>query len=450
MTNESPTNESSTTDYAAAFELAERLQRSSIELTTTDPVADHSDLDPIGDAVVDARIIGLGEATHGTREFFQLKHRIIRYLVEEKGLRLFAIEANLPETMALDNYVVHGEGDAVKALAGTHFWVWRTEAVLALVEWLREFNAGRPLDDRVRFYGIDAQYTTGAVERLDEFLARADPDLREVIQADLAATNDEGETNDQHMSDHDPERTERLLDQLGTAFEKRRGAFVTATSERETVMARRCLHTIKQTRQRRIARETEGIEASMDVRDEAMAENLSWLLEYEAADRTVLWAHDSHICRTVNIGARVEPAPSLGSYLAKRYGDDYFALGFDFLGGSFHAVGIGLTSESELSIWSLDKLPADSITRAFATTEYDLAFLDLDAATENNLLHKWLAEPRAKRKLGAVYYGPDGPSENKKDGQAAHNAVRVLAEAFDGLLFVRETTPSQVLEEPEG
>jgi len=448
MTNDTPTNEWTTTDHTATCELVARLQQSSVELATSDPTADHADLAPVGDALADARIIGLGEATHGTREFFQLKHRILRYLVEKQGLRLLAIEANLPETMALDDYVVHGKGDALEALAGTHFWVWRTEAVLALVEWLREFNTDRPLDDRVRFYGIDAQYTTGAVEHLDEFLASADPDLQEELQADFAATNDEGNTNNQYMSDHDAEATERLLDRLGTAFAERKEEFVTATSERETAMARRCLHVIVQARHRRIARETDGIQASMVVRDEAMAENLSWVLEYEAADRTVLWAHDSHICRTVNFGAVVESAPSLGSYLTKRYCDDYFALGFDFLSGSFSAIGIDLTPESELSTWSLDGPPADSITRVFAETGFDLAFLDFDTISENDLLDEWLADPRAKRKLGAVYYGPDGPSENDKDGQAVHNAVRVLPEAFDGLLFVRETMPSQVLEDP--
>jgi erythromycin esterase len=444
MTDDTPTKESTTGD-----KLAERLQRSSIEFETTDPTADSADLAPLGDALADARVIGLGEATHGTREFFQAKHRIVRYLVEQQGLRLVAMEANLPETMALDNYVVHGEGDALEALAGTHFWIWRTEAVLALVEWLREFNAERPLKDRVRFYGIDAQYTTGAVEHLDEFLASADPDLQEELQADLAATNDEGKITDQYMSDHDPEATERLLDRLGTAFEERREAFVTATSKRETMMARRCLRVVEQVRQRRIARETEGIQASMVVRDEAMAENLSWVLEYEAADRTVLWAHDSHICRTVNVGALVEPAPSLGNYLAERYGDDYFALGFDFFSGSISAIGIGLAPESELTTWSLDKPPADSITRVFAATGSNLAFLDFDTVSENGQLGQWLAEPRTKRELGSVYFGPDGPSENEKDGQAAHNAARVLPDAFDGLLFIRETMPSRVFDSPD-
>jgi erythromycin esterase len=446
MTDDTANDASNPTDHTTE-DLSERLQRHTVGLDTTDPTATHADLSPVGEVLADARIVGLGEATHGTREFFELKHRIVRYLVEEQGVRLFAMEANLPETMALDAYVVQGEGDPEEALAGTHFWIWTTESVLALVEWLRAFNEERPLGDRVRFYGIDAQYTTGAVEYLDEFLATAAPALRAELRADLAATDDDGDVNGQYMSDHDPEATERLLDRLGRAFEERREAFVAATSERETAMARRCLRVVEQARARRVARETDGQEAAMVGRDEAMTENLAWAMEYESRDRAALWAHDAHVCRTVNLGARVDPAPSLGSHLADRYGDDYYALGFDFLDGSFRAIGIGLTPESELSTWSLDDPPANSVTHLFAATECALAFLDFESTGEAERLREWFAEPRAKRKLGAVYYGPDGPAENGKDGQSAHNAVRVLPDAFDGLLFVRETTPSRGLNE---
>ncbi|MWG35239.1 erythromycin esterase family protein [Halomarina oriensis] len=449
MTHDTTDDASNSTDRTETENLADRLRCSITELVTTDPTADHADLHPVGDALADARIVGLGEATHGTREFFQLKHRIVRSLVEEQGLRLFAMEANLPETTALNDYVVYGEGDPAAALDGTHFWTWTTEAVLALVEWLREFNEGRPLDSRVRFHGIDAQYTTGAVEYLDEFLAVADPDLREEVGDDLAATDDSGNITDQYTSDHAPEATERLLDRLETAFEERSETFVSATSARETAMARRCLRVVEQTRERRVARETDGMEAAMLVRDEAMAENLAWALDHTGRDRAALWAHDAHVCRTENIGARVDPAPSLGSHLAERYGDDYYALGFDFLGGPFRAIGIELTPESELSTWSLDEPPADSVTRLFAATGSRFAFLDFDAMGGDERLAEWFAEPRAKRELGAVYYGSDGPSESEDDGQDAHNAVRVLPDAFDGILFVRETTPSRGLSDSD-
>lgn len=84
-----------------------------------------------------ARIVALGEATHGTREFFKLKHRLVEFLVAEHGFTTFAIEANWPECEAAIEYVMNGVGDPAVALAGLHFWTWDTEEVLALIEWMR-------------------------------------------------------------------------------------------------------------------------------------------------------------------------------------------------------------------------------------------------------------------------------------------------------------------------
>jgi erythromycin esterase len=104
--------------------LAGRLTERTATLATTDPAVDLTDLAPVSDALANARVVGLGEATHGTREFFQLKHRLVRYLVMEHGYRLFGLEANFSETLALDRYVVHGEGSPRDALRGIYFWTW--------------------------------------------------------------------------------------------------------------------------------------------------------------------------------------------------------------------------------------------------------------------------------------------------------------------------------------
>src|SRR5699024_9133126 len=260
--------------------LGERITR----LETTDPAADFGDLEPVGDTLADARVIGLGEATHGTREFFRLKHRLVRYLVEKQGLRLFAIEANFPETLTMNEYVLDGEGTPEEALDGMYFWTWNTESIVAFAEWLREFNEERPLDDRVRFHGIDAQYTAGAVERLDTFLAEVDPDLHEAVAQDLSAADDEGETTDEPMSAHDPDATDRLVERLTSAFDGRAATYAAATDERTTALARRCLDTIEQARARRVASETEGQTAAMAIRDAAMADNVGWLLDHAAHD----------------------------------------------------------------------------------------------------------------------------------------------------------------------
>lgn len=406
-------------------------------LATTDPDAPLEDLAPLLASLADARVIGLGEATHGTREFVQLNHRIIRGLVERQGLRLVTLEANLPETLAVNEYVVDGRSNPAEALAATEFWIHTTESMVALLEWLRQFNDGRPYDDRVRFHGVDAQFTHEAVARLEQFLETVAPDLRTALSDDLAATDDDGERTDQHASNHDPAATDRLLDRLGESFDSREEEWTTATNKREVRLARRCLHVVEQVRERRQIRESSSDPEAMAVRDEAMAENLAWLLEHVGTDRAVVLAHDAHVCRTNNRGPTAS-APSLGSHLADRYGANYHAVGFDFLGGRFRAVGPGLGESTGLDTWSLDDPPAESVTQRFAETDSDLLYLPL-TGIEND----WLTEPRYKRELGAVYYGPGGPTDSSTGAVDAHNSRRVLPEAFDSLLFVRETTPTR-------
>jgi erythromycin esterase len=76
------------------------------------------------------KIVCLGEGTHGTREFFKIKHRIIKFLANEMNFTLFAIEVNMTECRAINRYVLYGEGDIRQALDGIYFWTWNTEEVL--------------------------------------------------------------------------------------------------------------------------------------------------------------------------------------------------------------------------------------------------------------------------------------------------------------------------------
>jgi erythromycin esterase len=151
------------------------VRANAIALSTVEAGRGFADLQCLRGIIGDARIVSLGEATHGTREFFQLKHRSLEFLVTELGFAFFGIEANYPECLRVNDYVLHGKGDPAEALAGTRFWTWDTEEVLALIEWMRSWN--RAHARKVKFYGFDMQFSTEAALDVVGYLKRVAPDL---------------------------------------------------------------------------------------------------------------------------------------------------------------------------------------------------------------------------------------------------------------------------------
>jgi erythromycin esterase-like protein len=149
------------------------IRSSAIRLTTTEAGRGFVDLQPLKRVVGDARIVSLGEATHGSREFFQLKHRMLEFLASEMGFSIFSIEANMPEAYRLNDYVLNGTGDPAALLRGMYFWTWDTEEVLAMIQWMRAFNQSGK--GRVQFTGFDMQTPTVAAENVQTFVAKYEP-----------------------------------------------------------------------------------------------------------------------------------------------------------------------------------------------------------------------------------------------------------------------------------
>jgi erythromycin esterase-like protein len=152
----------------------EWIAQNAVRLNTPEAGHGFDDMAPLRKIVGDARIVSLGEATHGSREFFQLKHRMLEYLTTQMGFSIFAIEANMPEAYRLNDYVLRGEGDPTRLLKGMYFWTWDTQEVLEMIRWMRAFNESGK--GRVQFTGFDMQTPTVAAQIVREFLAARDPD----------------------------------------------------------------------------------------------------------------------------------------------------------------------------------------------------------------------------------------------------------------------------------
>lgn len=166
------------------------LRTSAIPLASVEAGSGFEDLEPLGALMGDAHLVALGEATHGTAEFFQMKHRLLEYLVERKGFRVFAIEANYPECEAINSYVRDGKGDPEEALHGQRFWTWDTEEVLALIQWMRRYNADPTHPEKLRFYGFDMQFAARGLEVARGFLEQTGTSIAPELGARLAPFED--------------------------------------------------------------------------------------------------------------------------------------------------------------------------------------------------------------------------------------------------------------------
>ncbi len=157
-----------------------------IRLDTVEARHGFADMQPLKKVVGNARIVALGEATHGTREFFQLKHRMLEFLATEMGFTIFSIEANMPEAYRLNDYVLNGRGDPKQLLKGMYFWTWDTEEVLDMILWMREFNQSGK--GRVEFTGFDMQTPDVALAIVDGFVAKNDPQYLADVRTASALT----------------------------------------------------------------------------------------------------------------------------------------------------------------------------------------------------------------------------------------------------------------------
>jgi erythromycin esterase-like protein len=172
--------------------IVEWIRSHAVPLKTPEAGNGFDDMRPLRAMIGDARIVSLGEATHGSREFFQLKHRMLEFMASEMGFSIFSIEANLPEAYRLNDYVLEGKGDPAQLLRGMYFWTWDTEEVLEMIRWMREFNKSGK--GRVQFTGFDMQTPTVAAAIVRDFTSRYDaPFLANVDEAKkISETSNQG------------------------------------------------------------------------------------------------------------------------------------------------------------------------------------------------------------------------------------------------------------------
>jgi erythromycin esterase len=162
------------------------INRHAIPLTGTDPEQAAGELRHLRGVVRGAAIVGLGESAHGTHTQLRLKHRVVRYLVQDLGFRTIAWEEGWGSGVAVDRYITSGHGDPT-TVVGDALFMLRTQAMLELVGWMRAFNGGRPEHDKVRFLGADVlELRPVQFDEIRRHVADVAPERRDDLEIHLA------------------------------------------------------------------------------------------------------------------------------------------------------------------------------------------------------------------------------------------------------------------------
>ena len=413
-------------------------------MRTARPDADDSDLGWLSEVVGDARVVSLGEASHGTSEYFSLKDRFVRYLVEHHGFTEFSIEANFAGGRVVDEWVQGAGPDTAEAanvaLAHTSYHTWDTVEVLEMIRWMRAYNQGRPEHERVHFHGFDIGGAALAVRQYIQYLQSVEPDA---VAGKLAALG----PATGGVAGGDRDGMQRELDAALAELDANRERYVEASSRREFAMTRLGLADARRSFGFGPA---QAAGESMTRRDLAMAENCAHILEAAGPGRKlIVWAHNAHVARqTMEVPANVGSAPppegeaseppematvkTQGWHLAERFGDEQRVIGFALGGG--HVKMWHLFEDRTLKDREFGPPPPDTLDAALAQLGEPLVAVDVRNPPSEGVVGDWLRAPRRSRSVTAGWFSEMSEFFTGRDWLPAYDVI-VYVEKSTGVTY---------------
>ncbi len=360
-------------------------------------------------------ILGLGEGSHGSHELFALKAQFVRALVRRGGFRVLAMELDRVAGEQLDAYV-HGRIDTLDP----RLKPWDTEEVVALLNWLHDWNRSAAPADQVAVIGIDGQDRASGADLLVAYLRRTAPD-----QADAVATLVADTTFPTKLDAAAARRTQQGYQDLLIYFDLHATALIVRSSEAEYRAMRDLVQVMAQTGS---IYSKDSNEIGVGRRNEYMADNLRRYLDgVLTGTKVILWAHNGHV------EATSRAYPPTGYYLRRLYGPRYYALGSTFAEGEYQAWTSGSPTFA-LGVFRAPDMPPGAIEGDLASVGAGPLFVDLRSGPRPPAIAEWLDAAQPVRSIGAMH----SPTSDRYTIETV-----ALAESYDGFVFVRTSTRAQ-------
>jgi protein-L-isoaspartate(D-aspartate) O-methyltransferase len=391
---------------------------------------EHADLSPLLERIGDARVVLLGEATHGTSEFYRMREAISRELILKKGFSFIAIEGDWPDAARIDHYVRHREYPPSEWMAFARFpaWMWRNNEVRAFVDWLRAHNGAVKPENRVAFHGLDLYSLYTSIRSVLDYLDEVDPAAAKIARERYGCLTpwqaDPATYGHAALNGSYPTCEEGVVRALRDLMGKQH-AYAGHDGERFLDAVQNARLVANAERYYRIM--YYGSRASWNLRDEHMFETLQRLLAHHGPQaKTIVWAHNSHVgdAAATEMSARGEF--NIGQLCRKSFGDGCYAIGF----GTDHGTVAAATDwDGPMEIKSVRPALENSyekLCHAAGVPRFMLALRERASAPRRGLM-----EPRLERAIGVIY--------RPESELVSHYFEAVLPRQFDEYVWFDET-----------
>ena len=410
------------------------------------PTNDEAAYDALLEKIGDARFVLIGEASHGTHEFYAERAGITRRLIAERGFAAVAAEADWPDAYCVNRFV-RGLGsdrtshDALASFERFPQWMWRNTVVVEFADWLRAHNAGADPAHQAGFYGVDLYSLHESVDAVLGYLGRVDPEAARRARSRYQCFDHFGDDAQAYGYATAVGRAEpcedAVVDQLLELQRRRHELAGGGGSSADEYFAAEINARVVANAERYYRSMFRGRHASWNLRDTHMADTLDALAAHLARQGTsgkvVVWAHNSHLgdARATEMGDRGEI--NLGQLVRERHGDDAaYLIGFSTHTGTVTAASDwGDPAERKVVRPGRD----DSYEGLFHATGVPRFWLDL---RDDTALARVLATSRLERAIGVIY--------RPETERMSHYFHAQLPDQFDALIHIDETHALEPLE----
>ena len=413
------------------LELLPRLIASSAEpLPELDDPAFGMPFDRFGDA----RVVLLGEASHGTSEFYRARAAITRRLIEEHGFNIVAVEADWPDAATIDRHVRHRAPRAGEDAAFERFptWMWRNAEVDAFVRWLHDHNRAHDYEDMAGFYGLDLYNLSGSMRAVIDFLDQEDPQAAQLARKRYGCLEPWADNPARYgaiaMSEGYGRCEAGVTRMLGELSQRNFNCLTEDCDEWLDAAANARLVKNAETYYRVMYH---GSAESWNLRDTHMFETLCQLLEAKGPSaKAVVWAHNSHIGNAAftDMGMR-RGELNVGQLCKERFGEQARLIG---LGTHAGTVAAADDWDEPMQVKRVRPSLPGSHERMSHDAGIARFLLDLREGEADRRLLEALEVPRLERFIGVIY--------RPETERASHYAEAVLARQYDAWLWFDETS----------